>query len=256
MNYFQAIGLGLVEGITEFLPISSTGHLIIVSKLFGLPQTDSLKTFIIGVQFFAILSIVAIYARKLAKDFSIWKLMLAGFIPAAVVGLFLYPFIKGTLLSSISLVAWALIGGGVAMLVLEKRNSMKITPNIPVSALGAKNSFLIGLFQVIAMIPGVSRSGATILGGMSLGLPRAAVAEFSFLLALPTMGAATLLDVWESRQAIPSLDWGPMLAGGLAAFVSAVLVVRWLVSYVQKNDFSIFGWYRILVGVLMLIFIY
>ncbi|MCK5082931.1 MAG: undecaprenyl-diphosphate phosphatase, partial [Candidatus Omnitrophica bacterium] len=192
---WQTILLGIVEGITEFLPISSTGHLILTSRLLNIPQSDFLSSFQIAIQLGAILAVVLLYARSLILEWEILKRVMAAFIPTAVIGLTFYKVIKQYLMGSELVVAWALLIGGVILIIFESFYKEKETSLGEISALSYKQAILIGVFQSFAMVPGVSRSAATIIGGLSLGLKRKTIVEFSFLLAVPTMVAATGLDI-------------------------------------------------------------
>ncbi|MDD2960575.1 MAG: undecaprenyl-diphosphate phosphatase [Muribaculaceae bacterium] len=283
MDIFQAIIIAIVEGLTEFLPVSSTGHMIIAEKVLGVVPNDFVKAFTIIIQFGAILSVVCLYYKRffvmnpvkimdksalgtttgmqritivmkrfLQKYDFYWKL-LVGFIPAAVFGL-AFSDIIDELLESVNVVAIMLILGGVLMLFVDKwfankDKEVKITD---------PKAFKIGLYQCIAMIPGVSRSMATIVGGMQQGLSRKAAAEFSFFLAVPTMFAATaykmlkLLMNEESRGLLMS-NLDVLLIGNIVAFVVAILAIKFFINYVTKYGFKAFGYYRIIVGAVILV---
>ncbi len=191
MDILQAAILGVVEGLTEFLPISSTGHLILASRLLGLEQTEFLKTFEIAIQFGAILSVVALYWRRLLVDPRVMARVAAAFVPTAILGFGLYKIVKKYLLSSETVVLWALVVGGIVLIVFERFHKEKDDHLDDVAAIPFSRCVLLGVFQALAMIPGVSRSGATVIGGLALGLKRRTIVEFSFLLAVPTMAAAT-----------------------------------------------------------------
>ena len=253
---FQAIFLGVVEGVTEFLPISSTGHLIIAGQLIGF-EGSSAKVFEVVIQLGAILAICVLYARKLlsvafglTRDPAAQRFALAviiAFIPSAVLGFLLHDFIKS--LFSPIIVCLSLVLGGIAILLIEKWKPE--TRIIEVENLTPRASFQIGLFQCLAMVPGVSRSGATILGAVMLGVERKTAAEFSFFLAIPTMLGATVLDLWKARDVLNPDDTAVIAVGFVAAFISAIFVVRWLVEFVSHHGFAIFGWYRIIFGTLL-----
>lgn len=253
---FQAVFLGIVEGVTEFLPISSTGHLIIAGRLIGFSGTTA-GVFEVVIQLGAIMAICVLYARKLlgaafglghdagARRFAM--AVIIAFLPAAILGFLLHDFIKSVLFSPLVVCA-SLVLGGIAILAIER---WKPAPHIAeVENLRPLTAFQIGLFQCVSMIPGVSRSGATILGALLLGVERKTAAEFSFFLAIPTMLGATVLDLWKARAQLNSDDTAIIAVGFVAAFISAVVVVRWLVGFVSHHGFSVFGWYRIVFGML------
>jgi len=254
MLLLQAIFLGIVEGVTEFLPVSSTGHLIIAGDFIGF--SGSLATvFEVVIQLGAILAICVLYARKLfavafglvddpaARHFAL--AIIIAFLPAAFFGFLLHDFIKAVLFSP-SVVCASLILGGIAILVIER---WRPEPRYAaIEELTPATSLKIGLFQCLAMVPGVSRSGATILGALLLGVERKTAAEFSFFLAIPTMLGATVLDLWKSRHLLNAGDSAVIAVGFVAAFISAIFVVRWLVGFVSRHSFVAFGWYRIIFG--------
>jgi undecaprenyl-diphosphatase len=248
LTLLDAAILGLVEGLTEFLPVSSTGHLIIAGHLLGLAPGDAVaKTFEIVVQLGAIAAVGVLYAQTLWRHMAVvWRLA-AAFLPTAVVGFVVYKGVKA-LLGNADIVAWSLLIGGVFILLFEGlgRRRFATRPVAGLDKLTYWQAAGIGLCQTIAMVPGVSRSAATVLGGLALGLDRRTAVDFSFLLAVPTMLAAAAYDLFKSRH---ELDFtaaaGPMLLGSVVAFVTALIVVKWLLRYVQNHDFRVFGWYRI-----------
>jgi len=246
----QAIILGIVEGITEFLPISSTGHLILVQKFLYIPPLDFWKSFDIIIQFGAILSVVFLYFKKIISNKKLLYNVAVAFIPSAAIGLAFYELIKKYLLGNADVVIWSLLIGGVVILLLERFCVNK--KGVELDKLSYLKSFKIGLFQSIAMIPGVSRSAATIFGGMSLGLSRSAIVEFSFLLAIPTMAGAAGLDLIRSDWSFSSYEWLVLAVGFATAFITALCAIKFLLFYVQKHDFKIFGWYRILLALICL----
>lgn len=197
MTFFDSLILGIVEGLSEFLPISSTGHLIIASHFLSLEQTDFVKMFEVAIQFGAILSVAVLYTRRVLFDWEGIKRLIVALIPAVVVGGIFYPFIK-KLFESEATVAWALLIGGILIIVFEFWHKEKPDAEEDFSRMSYRTAFLVGVFQTFAVIPGVSRSGATILGGLLLGMKRTAIVEFSFLLAVPTMLAASVLDLAET----------------------------------------------------------
>ena len=256
MDIFQTIILGIVEGLTEFLPISSTGHLILANKLLGFLQTEFTKTFEIAIQAGAILSVVALYWKAFLNKEIIKRLFVA-FLPTAILGFLLYKIIKGYLLNSEIIVLWALLLGGIVLILLElffkskqKENLIDSTQNI-----SYKKCFLIGCFQSLAMVPGVSRSGATIMGGLLSNISRKTIVEFSFLLAVPTMIGATGYDLLKSGANFSVNQVWILLAGMLISFVVALLAIKFLIKFVQKYSFIGFGVYRIVLALLFLIFI-
>lgn len=248
MTLFDAAILGLVEGLTEFLPISSTGHMVIAGRLLGIAPGDAVaKTFEIVVQLGAIAAVGVLYAQTLWKHKAVvWKLA-AAFLPTAVIGLVVYKGVKA-LLGDADIVAWSLFVGGLFILLFEwlGRRRFAARPEIGLDRLTYRQAAGIGLCQTLAMIPGVSRSAATVLGGLGLGVDRRTAVDFSFLLAVPTMFAAAGYDLLKSRH---ELDFAaaaaPVLVGSIVAFVTALVVVKWLLRYVQTHDFSVFGWYRL-----------
>ncbi|HEX8233948.1 MAG TPA: undecaprenyl-diphosphate phosphatase [Caulobacteraceae bacterium] len=254
-DWLAAVILGLVEGITEFIPVSSTGHLILTKEALGL-QGPAWDTFIVMIQLGAILGVVALYFGRL------WKVLvtlpsdpgsrrfalsvLVAFLPAVVLGLLLHDFIKRVLFESPLLICVSLIVGGVALLAIERwrpKPRYEDAMSLPlITALG------VGLFQVLSMIPGVSRSGATISGALLLGADRRAAAEFSFFLAIPTMLGAFALDAWESRDQLTG-DVASLIAiGFVVSFISGVVVVKWMIDFVTRHGFTPFAWWRIVVG--------
>ncbi|MEK7651704.1 MAG: undecaprenyl-diphosphate phosphatase [Patescibacteria group bacterium] len=249
MSYIHATILGIIEGLTEFLPISSTAHLILASDLMNLVQSEFNKSFEIIIQMGAIFSVVFLYYKDIFKWAMIKKLFVA-FVPTAIIGLLLYKFIKGYLIGNTVVVLWALAIGGLLLIIFERVFAKKIAANesesMGLSEITYKQSFIVGLFQSIAVIPGVSRSAATIIGGMLWGVKRKVIVEFSFLLAVPTMVAATALDIYKNMGAFTNSDWKVLSLGLVVSFVTAVLAIKFFIAYIQKNTFSAFGWYRIL----------
>lgn len=254
----QAILLGIIEGLTEFLPVSSTGHLILAGELLGF-RTAASSVFEVVIQLGAILAVVAGFFPRLARvAFTLQEdpgsrrfaiAVLLAFLPSAIVGAFAHDFIK-TVLFSPWVVSVALIVGGVVLIVIERH--LPAPQVFEVKAFSPVLALKIGLFQVLSMIPGVSRAGATIIGALTLGVERRAAAEFSFFLAIPTMLGASALDLYKSRDALTMNDAGMIAIGFVAAFISAMVVVRTFVGFVGRHGFAPFGWYRIAIGSLML----
>jgi len=248
MTLLQAIILGVVEGFTEFLPISSTGHLILASRLLGLEQTEFQKSFEIAIQLGAIASVVLLYWRKFL-DIPVLARVITAFIPTGIIGFALYHVVKTYLLGSDAIVLWSLGLGGVVLIVFELLHKEADDAVADVNAISYKQAALIGLFQSISMIPGVSRAGATIVGGLILGLSRSAIVEFSFLLAVPTMlAAATLYDLYKNAATFAPQEFGVLAAGFISSFLVAIVAVKFLLAYVRTNTFIPFGVYRILVA--------
>jgi len=252
--YLKAILLGIVEGLTEFLPISSTGHLIIASDWLDFNRGHG-ASFEVFIQLGAILSVCWFYRerlgailRELGRTAPANRFALhigIAFLPAAVVGFFAHSHIKAVLFTPTA-VAWALIVGGIAILFIEHR--MRRNPYHGTDEMTAGRAFKIGCAQVLALIPGVSRSGATIMGGMLSGLDRRAATEFSFFLAIPMMFAATLYDLAKSWRTLDSQDVGVFAVGFVTAFASALLAIKFLLHFVSRHDFTVFAWYRIVFG--------
>lgn len=254
----KAVVLGLVEGVTEFLPISSTGHLILTSELLNF-NDDRGKLFTIVIQSGALLALCWEYRAKIlavaggvhrdrAARLFVIRLFVA-FLPLACVGLLFGDFIKARLFNATT-VASAFIAGGLIMLWAERREHRIRVATVDDASIA--DALKIGCAQVLALIPGTSRAGATIIGGLLCGLSRRAATEFSFFLAIPTLGIATLYELYTERALIDGQDWGMWVAGFAAAFCGAFLSVRWLLRYISEHDFSLLAWYRILFGALVL----
>lgn len=254
MDIFHSLILGVVEGITEFLPVSSTGHLILTGQVMGLPETEFLKSFYIAIQLGAILSVVVLYWRALLLDMDVLKKVIAAFLPTAVIGLILYKLIKQYLLSNDLVVVWALLIGGILLIAFEAWHKEADGSIDEVKNISYKQAMLIGLFQSLAVVPGVSRSAATILGGLFLGLKRKTIVEFSFLLAIPTMAAATGLDLLKSAYSFSGQQFILLGVGFGVSFVVAILSIKFLLHFIKKNNFMVFGFYRIIVAVVFLLF--
>jgi undecaprenyl-diphosphatase len=254
MDYIQAFILAVIEGITEFLPISSTGHMIIASSIMGIADDSFVKLFTVGIQFGAILSVVALYFKRFFQSVKFYLKLFVAFIPAAVFGLLFSDQID-TLLENVVVVATTLLLGGIFFLVVDR--IFKDSETTPDKETTYKNSFIIGCFQVIAMIPGVSRSAATIIGGLQQKLNKKQAAEFSFFLAVPTMFAATcktLLDHYKDGTLVMDSHHITLFAfGNVVAFIVAALAIRSFIGYLTKHGFKVFGYYRIFVGAAILI---
>ncbi len=250
MEWFDAVILGIVEGVTEFLPVSSTGHLILASKLMGIEQTDIHKTFEVVIQLGSILAVIFAFREKIFTNLELWKRLIVGFIPTAVLGFTLYKTIKS--LFAPETVAYMLIAGGIAFIVIELFYKEKEHHVAHVEDVSYKQAFMIGLFQSLAMVPGTSRSGATIIGGLLIGLKRKTATEFSFLLAVPTMLAATAYDILKNYHHFALDDVQSLAIGFVTAFIVALMIIRWFLSFVKKHTFIPFGIYRIIVGIIFL----
>lgn len=252
MNFLQALILAIIEGVTEFLPVSSTGHMIIGSSIMGIQSDPFVKLFTICIQLGAILSVVVLYFKHFFKTINFYVKLIVAFIPAAIFGVLLSDKIDKMLESPLT-VAISLVAGGVILLFVDKWfNKPTIYEETSINYLTA---FKIGVLQCLAMIPGVSRSGATIVGGMSQKLSRTVAAEFSFFLAVPTMFAATakkLLDFYKEGHTISTEQVQILIFGNIAAFIIALLAIKSFIGYLNKNGFKIFGWYRIIVGLIII----
>jgi len=248
MTYLEAIIIAIVEGITEFLPISSTGHMIIVERLLGTDINEFTKAFTVNIQFGAILSVIVLYWKRFLQTFDFYYKLFVAFIPAAILG-FLFSNQIDAMLESVFVVALMLLMGGILFLFVDKwfiNTDEQKEPSYP-------SAFKIGLYQCIAMIPGVSRSAATIIGGMQQKLTRTKAAEFSFFLAVPTMAAASAYKLIKDYKHFNADNIGVLLIGNLVAFVVALLAIKFFITYLQKHGFKVFGYYRIIVGTILLI---
>jgi undecaprenyl-diphosphatase len=248
MNMLHVLIFGVVEGITEFLPISSTGHLILTAKLLQISQTEFIKSFEIVIQLGAILAVVVLYWSKLIRDREIWKRLLVAFIPAALIGAVLYKIIKRYLLGNNEVVLWSLFIGGLFLIIFELFYREQEDAVGELSGVSYPQALAIGLFQSVAMIPGVSRAAATIIGGLFVGLKRKTIVEFSFLLAIPTMLAATALDLFKSAQVFKSEQFFSLGVGLVVSFLVAIVAIKFLLSFIKRHSFILFGVYRIAIA--------
>lgn len=253
MNILHTVILSAVEGLTEFLPISSTGHMILMSKLLGITETNFVKTFEIVIQLGAIMAVVVLYFKRLVTGSDLVKKLFVAFIPTAIVGFTLYPLIKEVLLGSSAITLNALFWGGIALIAIEWL--LKNFQSKEIKSVTYKQALIIGTFQSISVIPGVSRAAATIVGGLLTGLNRKAAIEFSFLLAVPTMFAATGLDLYKSRDMIAQGGFLMLFAGTILSFFFATLAIKFLINYVKKHNLTIFGVYRIILAALFWLFV-
>lgn len=254
MTGLQAVILGIVEGLTEFLPVSSTGHMILAGSLMKIQDNEFVKTFEIAIQLGAIAAVMLLYVRRFLREPRLYFILAIAFVPTGIAGLLFYKYIKALLFNPIS-VSIALIAGGVILLFFDRlaaRNEHK--PAGHETEVSPKNAFIIGLFQTISMIPGVSRAAATIGGGLAVGLNRVRAVEFSFLLAVPTMVVATGYDLYKNRASLNSAHLDVLAIGGIVAFATALIAVRFFVGFISKRGFFAFGVYRIAAGIGFLVY--
>lgn len=250
MTFFHAIILGIVEGVTEYLPISSTAHLVLASDAMGLDHTPFLKSFEIIIQSGAILAVLVLYWRKFLSV-ELLKRLIVAFIPAGVIGFVLYQIIKTTLIGNTSLTLWVLGLGGVAMIFFEKYyGGQKENTVLDINQMPYRTSFLVGVAQALSVVPGVSRAAATIIGGMILGVSRTAIVEFSFLLAVPTLIAATALDIFKNPSVFHAGYVGVLVVGFVVSFFMAIASIKFLLGYIRSHTFTAFGVYRVIIALL------
>jgi undecaprenyl-diphosphatase len=255
MSIFESIVLAIVEGITEFLPISSTGHMIIASSIMGIANDPFTKMFTVAIQLGAILSVVVLYWKRFFQTFEFYFKLLVAFIPAAIAGLLFKDYIDA-LLERVDVVGYMLLLGGIFFLFMDRifKSGSHTDETITYP-----KAFRIGCFQVIAMIPGVSRSAATIIGGLSQRLTKKAAAEFSFFLAVPTMFAATVLSMYkffDDGGTFGQQEVTALVIGNVVAFVVAMIAIRSFISFLTRHGFAVFGYYRIVVGIAILVLYY
>ena len=248
MDTLHAIIIAIVEGITEFLPISSTGHMIITQKLLGIESSEFVKMFTVNIQFGAILSVIVLYWKRFFQTFDFYLKLFVAFLPAAVFGLLFNDFIE-SLLGNVLVVAISLVLGGIILVFVDnwfKKSDEDQKINYP-------KALKIGFFQVIAMIPGVSRSAATIIGGLTQKLTRKNAAEFSFFLAVPTMFAASAYELLKTYKVVDTDNIKILLTGNIVAFVVALIAIKGFISFLTKHGFKVFGYYRIAIGLLIIV---
>lgn len=248
MTLFEAVVIAIVEGITEFLPISSTGHMIIAEALLGMKIDEFTKAFTVNIQFGAILSVVVLYWKRFLQSWTFYQKLFVAFLPAAAIGFLAGDFID-SLLENVMVVAVMLLLGGILLLFVDKWFN-KEAKNQEITY---PTALKIGFWQCIAMIPGVSRSAATIIGGMQQKLSRTNAAEFSFFLAVPTMAAASAYKLLKDYKHINSENIDVLLIGNLVAFVVALIAIKTFITFLQKHGFKVFGWYRIVVGIILIV---
>ena len=252
MNTFEAIVLAIVEGLTEFLPISSTGHMIIASALMGINEAEFTKIFTVNIQFGAILSVVVLYWRRFFQTIDFYFKLFVAFLPAAFFGFLLGDHIDD-LLENELVVAVSLLLGGIVLLFVDRLFVAREDKGPSIESMNYLTALKIGFFQCIALIPGVSRSAATIIGGMTQQLSRKSAAEFSFFLAVPTMFAASAYKLLKDYKHIQPADVETLLLGNVVAFVVAMLAIKFFIGFLTKYGFKLFGYYRIALGLLILL---
>lgn len=249
ITFLSSIILGVIEGLTEFAPVSSTAHIILGSHLLSIATTDFFEAFSIAIQTGAILAAVIFFWKQLWKQWSLVGKVIIGFIPTAIAGLLLHKIIS-QLFDSTALIAWMLISGGVIFLFLKPVD----TVDDSISNISYKEAFLIGCSQILAIIPGVSRSGATLIGGTILKIPRAHIVLFSFILGIPTILGASVVEL-ISLPSISISQWGLVLFGATTAFIVALVTMKFIINVLTKKPLAWFGWYRIVIGILVLLFV-
>lgn len=252
MTIIDSITLGVVEGLTEFLPISSTGHLIAVSSFLGLEQTNAHKTFEVAIQLGSILAVLFLFAKRLLVDKTLWLKIIIAFLPTAIFGFLFYKTIK-SFFGAESVAIMLIIGGFIFLIVEYFRRNHDDSKDKTIDDLTIKEALTIGLFQSLSMVPGTSRSGATMIGGLFSGLSRKSAAEFSFLLAIPTMFAATFYDLYKNRSEMIIDDYSLLAIGFVTAFVVAFFTVKAVMNFLTTHTFVVFGIYRIIFGILLLV---
>lgn len=255
MDYLQAIILSVVEGLTEFLPISSTGHMVLASKLLNIAQTDFIKSFEIIIQLGSIFAVIFLYWNTIFKNKKLWKKIITAFIPTAIIGFIFYKTIKTLLLGNPAITLYALLIGGVLLILMEKIHKERDHHVDDIEKVSFRNAFLIGIFQAFSIIPGVSRSAATIIPALFLGTKRKTAVEFSFLLAIPTMLAATTLDLVKSEFSFSLSQYSILITGFIGAFIVAIFAIKFLLNFIKKHTFIPFGIYRIILAIAFWLFV-
>ena len=264
LSLIQAAVLGIVEGMTEFLPVSSTGHLIVVSDLIGFGDKPGADTFVVAIQTGAILAVCWYYRLRIAavlrglftvgRDQYLAINTVIGFLPAAVIGVLVSDFLKEYLFNAVTVATALILGGFIILWVESRQERFGLEPRVKeMDDMSWRDALLVGIAQCAAMIPGTSRSGATIIGGLCFGLSRKAATEFSFFLSIPTIFGATAYDLWQSRDMLAFENLPELAVGTVISFVSALAVVHWLIRFVSAHDFRSFGWYRIAFGLVILL---
>lgn len=256
MTLLHSLILGIVEGLTEFLPISSTGHMILASHFLKLEENTTLATFEIVVQVGAITAVIFLYFKKLF-DIGMIKKLIVAFIPTGIIGLAVFPHIKAWLQNPL-LVAFTMTLGGMCILLVENWYAKKQDNEdiLETNKVTYTQACMLGIYQAVAVIPGISRSGAMIIGGLTMKLPRKVVTEFTFLLAVPTMVIATLYTIYKKHSELSFTDITPIAFGTLISFIIALFVIKYFLNYIRSHSFKIFGYYRIIVGVILLLILW
>lgn len=254
MNLLETIILGAVEGLTEFLPISSTAHLVLAARVLDIAQTEFVKSFEIAIQLGAIAAVVLLYWKKFFVEPKVLARIGAAFVPTALIGFLLYHLFREYLVENTSLIIWTLLLGGVFLILFERFHTEKEEMVNEVRDMSYRQSIGIGFAQALAIVPGVSRAGATIIASMFLGLSRKASVEFSFLLAVPTMVAATGYDLLKTGTSFSAGEFGTLVLGFLVSLLTALIAVKFFLHYIQKNTLVGFGVYRICIALLFLLF--
>ena len=254
MNIIQTIVLSIIEGITEFLPISSTGHMILASSIMNISEDAFVKTFEIAIQIGAIMAIALMYAKRFLQGITIYIKLAVAFIPTGILGIFAYHYIKAYLFNPI-VVSISLIVGGIVLILIDKKMVSQQSKTDVLENISYKNAFFIGLFQSVSMIPGVSRAAATIIGGIFNGLDKKQALEFSFLLAVPTMVVATGYDLYKTPVVFTGHEVFLVCLGLVIAFITAWISVKVFINLVQNYGFKYFGYYRIILGIIFLLFV-
>lgn len=257
MSILQTFILGIIEGITEFLPISSTAHIDFARYFLNIPLTSFLKSYIIIIQLGAILAVFVIYFKKIFSSFSYIRNIIIAFIPTGIIGFILYKIIKSFLIGNTMLAAVMLVVGGVVILYFEKKRKDQVRNDgkEDIKDLSIKELLILGFAQALAVVPGVSRSGAVIIAGRSMNLKPGLIAEFSFLLAIPTMFLASVYDIYKSGLNFERGEIDVLVIGFIVSFVVALIVLRWLINYLKTHSFEIFGWYRVIIGIIIILFL-
>ncbi len=254
MDIFQAIIIGIIEGFTEFLPISSTGHMIVASKFLGIEESELIKAYEVIIQFAAILAVALIYREKISfKKIDLWVKLLIAFLPLAIVGFIFKDVIKT--LFTVHTVAWMFIVGGIVFLIVEYFYKEKEYHVKDVEKVSYRQALWVGFSQIFSLIPGTSRAGATIIGGMLSGLDRKTSSDFSFLLAIPVMTAVSGYDLLKNYQEFANANWGAFVVGFIVSFIVAYITVKLFLVFIQKFTFIAFGIYRIIFGIILLLII-
>ena len=253
MTLTQSIVIAIIEGLTEFLPVSSTGHMILASAAMNIHDDAFVKTFEVAIQLGAILAIVMLYAKRFLQGLTIYYKLTTAFIPTAIIGLLAYDIIKGYLFNPV-VVSVSLIIGGIVLILIDRKVVAQKSKTDDLENISYKNAFFIGLIQCFSMVPGTSRAAATIIGGVFNGLDKKQATEFSFLLAVPTMFAATGYDLLKSEIAFNNEEIKLLIVGSIVAFITAWIAVKIFLKIVSNYGFKHFGYYRIIIGILFLIY--